>query len=87
MGLHFQESADRAFEFKTQACPLVKAYGWTFCRDDHFDIAIVELIDHVNPPSGLVTAFFIQCGDAANEHGVEERGNFNVVIVRAWGVA
>ncbi|KPY59497.1 Uncharacterized protein ALO46_05453 [Pseudomonas syringae pv. solidagae] len=87
MGLHFQQTAQGALELEHQAATGVQVLQFNLGRDDQLDVAIVELVDHVDKASGDVVSGNVHLLDTADQHGMEDLAQLDVVVLTARAVA
>ena len=73
-GLHFQQAGFGSLEFKAKAAASIEFGDRCSGRDDDFDVAVVELVDHVDEAASLVIFFFAQDWHIADDDGVELPG-------------
>ena len=87
VGLHFQEATQGALELEVQATAGVEVFELDFSRNDQLHVAVVELVDHVDKASGDVVGGDAHLLDTAEQHGMEDFAQFDVVVLAAWTVA
>ena len=85
--MHFQQAAQGALEFKVQATAGVEVLELDFRRDDQLDVAVIELVDHVDKAARDVVGADAHLLHATEDHGVEDLAQFDVVVLAARAVA
>ncbi|KPY17907.1 Uncharacterized protein ALO54_05713 [Pseudomonas syringae pv. philadelphi] len=87
VGLHFQQAAQGALKLEHQPATGVQVLQFNLGRDDQLDVAIVELVDHVDEAPGDVVGGDVHLLDAAEQHRGENLAQFDVIVLAARPVA
>ncbi|MNV80987.1 hypothetical protein D3C71_1746220 [compost metagenome] len=87
MRLHLQQPAQGTLELEAQTPTGIQVLQLHLGRDDQLDVAIVELVHHVDETTGDVVGGDAHLLHVAQQYGVEDLAQLDVVVLAARTVA
>ena len=86
LGLHLLQATLGPLELKCQPLTLIKTQDRSFCGYNQLDTPVIKLIDETDKPPGLILLLLSEGWDVANQHSLEQPGQFNIIILTSWTV-